>query len=118
MINKETYSQSFKALFRNLIPFVKPYRRMIGGTLFLTLIGSFAAQVNPLLVNETINRVEELLRQPDPFQNGMRLLLIISTIMLANELLNIGIQFGQKYFGEKIRIKVGSDLSQASVERI
>lgn len=118
MINKETYNQSFKLLFRNLIPFVKPYRRMIAGTLFLTLIGSFAAQVNPLLVNETINRVEDLLRQPDPFQNGMRLLLIISAIMLANELLNIGIQFGQKYFGEKIRIKVGSDLSQASVERV
>lgn len=118
MINKETYSQSFKALFRNLIPFVKPYRRMIAGTLFLTLIGSFAAQVNPLLVNETINRVEDLLRHPDPFENGMRLLLIISAIMLANELLNIGIQFGQKYFGEKIRIRVGSDLSQASVERI
>ncbi len=118
MINKETYTQSFKALFRNLVPFVKPYRGMIAGTLFLTLVGSFAAQVNPLLVNETINRVEDLLRQPDPFQNGMRLLLIISAIMLANELLNIGIQFGQKYFGEKIRIKVGSDLSQASVERI
>lgn len=118
MINKETYNQSFRALFRNLVPYVKPYRRMIAGTLFLTLIGSFAAQVNPLLVNETINRVEGLLRQPDPFENGVRLLLIISAIMLANELLNIGIQFGQKYFGEKIRIRVGSDLSQASVERI
>ncbi|SFK43594.1 ABC-type multidrug transport system, ATPase and permease component [Porphyromonadaceae bacterium KH3CP3RA] len=118
MINKETYPQSFRALFRNLVPFVKPYRRMIAGTLLLTLIGSFAAQVNPLLVNETITRVEELLRHPDPFENGVRLLLIISAIMLGNELLNIGIQFGQKYFGEKIRIKVGSDLSQASVERI
>lgn len=118
MINKETYTQSFKALFRNLAPYVKPYRRMIAGTLLLTLVGSFAAQVNPLLVNETINRVEELLRQPDPFEHGVRLLLIISAIMLANELLNIGIQFGQKYFGEKIRIKVGSDLSQAAVDRI
>lgn len=91
---------------------------MIAGTLLLTLVGSFAAQVNPLLVNETVNRVELLLRQPDPFENGARLLLIISGIMLANELLNIGIQFGQKYFGEKIRIKVGSDLSQAAVDRI
>lgn len=91
---------------------------MIAGTLFLTLVGSFAAQVNPLLVNETINRVEELLKHPDPFEHGLRLLLVISAIMLANELLNIGIQFGQKYFGEKIRIKVGSDLSQAAVDRI
>lgn len=91
---------------------------MIVGTLLLTLIGSFAAQVNPLLVNETVTRVEALLQQPEPLQNGFRLLLIISLIMLGNELLNIGIQFGQKYFGEKIRIKVGSDLSQAAVERI
>lgn len=91
---------------------------MIAGTLLLTLVGSFAAQVNPLLVNETVNRVERLLQQPAPFENGARLLLIISVIMLANELLNIGIQFGQKYFGEKIRIRVGSDLSQAAVDRI
>lgn len=118
MRNKELNNQSFKALFRNLIPYVKPYKGMIGSTLFLTLIGSFAAQVNPLLVNETVTRVEELLKQPDPFENGMQLLLIITLIMLANELLNIGIQFGQKYFGEKIRIKVGSDLSQAAVERL
>ena len=118
MKNKESNNQSFKALFRNLIPYVKPYKGMIGGTLFLTLIGSFAAQVNPLLVYETVTRVEALLKQPDPFENGMQLLLIITLIMLANELLNIGIQFGQKYFGEKIRINVGSDLSQAAVDRL
>jgi ABC-type multidrug transport system fused ATPase/permease subunit len=118
MKNKESYNQSFKALFRNLIPYVKPYKGMIVGTLFLTLVGSFAAQVNPILVNKTVTRVEELLKQPKPFENGMQLLLIISLIMLANELLNIVIQFGQKYFGEKIRIKVGSDLSQAAVERL
>lgn len=117
-INKKTDTQTFKELIKNLVPFVKPYKRMIGGTLFLTLIGSFAAQVNPLLINETITRVEELLKQPNPWQNGGRLLLIISGIMLANELLNIGIQFGQKYFGEKIRIRVGSDLSQGAVDRI
>lgn len=118
MKNEESYNHTFKALFQNLIPYVKPYKGMITGTLFLTLVGSFAAQVNPLLVNETITRVEELLKQPHPFQNGLRLLIVITLIMLANELLNIGIQFGQKYFGEKIRIRVGSDLSQAAVDKL
>lgn len=117
-ISKTSYRKSFKTLFQNLLPFVTPYKRMIIGTLTLTLIGSFAAQVNPLLVNETVTRVEGLLKQPNPWQNGGRLLLIISAIMLANELLNIAILFGQRYFGEKIRIKVGSDLSQAAVDRI
>ena len=118
MKNKESYNQSFKTLLHNLIPYVKPYKGMIGGTLFLTLIGSFAAQVNPILVNETVTRVEELLKQPNPFENGMQLLFFITLIMFANELLNIGIQFGQKYFGEKIRIRVGSDLSQAAVDKL
>ena len=118
MKQRKTENHSFKTLFRNLLPYVKPYKRMIMGTLLLTLVGSFAAQVNPLIVNETVTRVESLLRQPDPFENGLRLLLVISLIMLANELLNIAIRFGQKYFGEKIRIRVGSDLSQAAVERI
>ena len=115
---KETYTQSFRTLLKNVAPYVKPYKAMIAGTLILTLIGSFAAQVNPLLVNETVNRVEMLLQQPNPFENGGRLLLIVSLIMVANELLNIGIQFGQKYFGEKIRIRVGSDISQAAVDRL
>src|SRR5690554_2313932 len=114
----KTNKQSFNALFRNLLPFVKPYRRMITGTLLLTLVGSFAAQVNPLIVNETVTRVQALLSESDPFEKGIRLLIIISLIMLGNELLNIGIRFGQKYFGEKIRIRVGSDLSLAAVERI
>ncbi len=117
-INKTNYTQSFKELFRHLWPFVKPYKGMITGTLLLTLVGSFAAQVNPLLINETITRVEALLQQPNPLENGMRLLWVISAIMLANELLNIGIHFGQRYFGEKIRIRVGTDLSQAAVDRI
>ena len=116
--NNTTNKQSFNALFRNLLPFVKPYKRMIIGTLLLTLVGSFAAQVNPLIVNETVTRVQALLSEADPFEKGIRLLIVISLIMLGNELLNIGIQFGQKYFGEKIRIRVGSDLSQAAVERI
>jgi len=97
---------------------VKPYKRMISGTLLLTLVGSFAAQVNPIIVNETVTRVQALLSEPDPFEKGIRLLIIISLIMLGNELLNIAIRFGQKYFGEKIRIRVGSDLSQEAVERI
>ena len=118
MNNNKTNKQSFNALFRNLLPFVKPYRKMITGTLLLTLVGSFAAQVNPLIVNETVTRVQALLSESDPFEKGIRLLIIISLIMLGNELLNIGIRFGQKYFGEKIRIRVGSDLSQAAVERI
>lgn len=62
MKQRKTENQSFKNLFHNLLPYVKPYKGMILGTLLLTLVGSFAAQVNPLIVNETVTRVESLLR--------------------------------------------------------
>lgn len=36
-------SMTLIQLFRNLVPYVKPYRWLIGLALFLTLVGSFTA---------------------------------------------------------------------------
>ncbi len=91
---------------------------MILGTLGLTLIGSLAAQVNPLILKYTVDHVDTLLQVPDPMQEGMRLLLYISIILFTKELVNIFIQFGQKFYGEKIRINVSNRLSEAAIEKI
>ncbi|MDO5510387.1 MAG: ABC transporter ATP-binding protein [Weeksellaceae bacterium] len=91
---------------------------MIGGTLFLTFIGALAAQVNPLVLKYTVDEVERLMNLPNPMEEGVRVLTIISAILFGKELLNIFIQFGQKYYGEKIRISVSSTLAQAAVDRI
>ncbi|MBZ4188186.1 ABC transporter ATP-binding protein [Niabella beijingensis] len=105
-------------IVKQLWPFVKPYRTMILGTLGLTLIGSLAAQVNPLILKYTVDHVDTLLQVPDPMQEGMRLLLYISIILFTKELVNIFIQFGQKFYGEKIRINVSNRLSEAAIEKI
>lgn len=105
-------------IVKQLWPFVKPYRKMIFGTLSLTLIGSLAAQVNPLVLKYTVDRVDELLKLPQPMQEGMRLLLFISAILFTKELVNIFIQFGQKYYGEKIRINVSNSLAQKAITKI
>ncbi len=88
------------------------------GTLTLTLIGSLAAQVNPLVLKYTVDRVEELLRFPDPMEEGMKLVLLISAILFSKELINIFIQYGQKYYGEKIRINVSNSLAEKAISRI
>ena len=105
-------------IFKQLVPFIKPYRAMIIGTLFLTLLGALAAQVNPLVLKYTVDEVEKLMQFPDPLKEGVQVLIIISVILFGKELLNIFIQFGQKYYGEKIRINVASELAQAAVEKI
>ncbi|WP_018627848.1 ABC transporter ATP-binding protein [Niabella aurantiaca] len=105
-------------IVRQLWPFVKPYRTLVFGTLLLTLVGSLTAQVNPLILKYTVDHVDALLQKSDPMQEGLSLLLYISIILFAKELVNIFIQFGQKFYGEKIRIQVSNRLSQAAIEKI
>ena len=45
-------------------------------------------------------------------------MILISIILLGKELANIFIQFGQKFYGEKIRINASSELAQAAIDKI
>ena len=38
-------------LFRNIRPFVKPYKWLVVGTLVMTFVGSLAAQVNAVVLD-------------------------------------------------------------------
>jgi len=91
---------------------------MIWGTLFLTFIGALVAQVNPLVLKYTVDEVELLLRLPDPLASGLKVLGIISMILFGKEIINIFISFGQKYYGEKIRINISAELAQSVIEKI
>ena len=91
---------------------------MIYGTLFLTFLGALMAQVNPLVLKYTVDEVTELTKHTDPMQEGIHVLVVISAILLGKELLNIFIQFGQKFYGEKIRINTSSVLAQSVIDKI
>ncbi|WP_367174841.1 ABC transporter ATP-binding protein [uncultured Chryseobacterium sp.] len=105
-------------IFQQLVPFIKPYRLMIYGTLFLTFLGALAAQVNPLVLKYTVDEVSKLVDLPNPMQEGIHVLVLISAILLGKELLNIFINFGQKFYGEKIRINTSSVLAQSAIDKI
>lgn len=105
-------------IYRQILPFIKPYRLMIWGTLVLTFLGALAAQVNPLVLKYTVDEVEKLIRLPDPMNQGIHVLVVISVILLVKELANIFINFGQKFYGEKIRINTSSVLAQKAIDQI
>lgn len=105
-------------LFKNVWPFVKPYRLLVFAALFLTLIGSFTAQVNALTLKYTVDEINSLIQEGAGLKEGLDILIIISIILLTKELLNVFITFGQKYFGEKLRIYVSRDLAQTIVDKI
>jgi len=105
-------------LFKNLWPYVKPYRWLVFGALFLTLIGSFTAQVNALTLQYTVDEVNRLVENGQGLKSGMNILVTITLILLGKEILNVIITFGQKFYGEKLRIYVSRDLAQAIVDKI
>ncbi|WP_133946559.1 ABC transporter ATP-binding protein [Epilithonimonas xixisoli] len=91
---------------------------MIFVTLLLTFIGALFAQVNPLVLKYTVDEVTKLTQLPNPMEQGIHVLTLISIILLGKELANIFIQFGQKFYGEKIRINVSSELAQEAINKI
>lgn len=105
-------------LFKKLIPFAKPYKNLIFYTLILTLVGSFAAQINAFVLRFTVDSISDLMVAKKALSEGMHLLLIISSVLLGKEVVYAAVQFGQKFFGEKLRILIARDLSQNVVERI
>lgn len=105
-------------LFKNIWPFVKPYRLLVFAALFLTLIGSFTAQVNALTLKYTVDEINRLLQEGAGLKEGLDILIIITAVLLTKELLNVFIIFGQKYYGEKLRIYVSRDLAQTIVDKI
>ena len=105
-------------LFKNIRPFVRPYRWLVVITLVLTLIGSFMAQVNAIVLDRTVDAINALIGTDFTWAQAARILTIISIVLLGKELLSALITFAQNYYGERMRIFVSRDLSQAVVEKV
>ena len=105
-------------LFKNLKPFVKPYRPLVIATLLLTLVGSLTSQVNAIILQYTVDSINGLVEAGKGLKEGLKIIVFISAVLMTKEILNAFITFGQKYYGEKLRIFVSQDLAQAIIEKI
>ena len=107
-------------LLRRLLPFVLPYRWLLVVTLVMTFAGSLMAQVNAVVLDRAVDAINALLHIDGGFQwsAAARILITISVILLGKEVVSAVITFGQRIFGEKIRINVSRDLSLRVVDRI
>ncbi|WP_179998801.1 ABC transporter ATP-binding protein [Acinetobacter sp. YH12239] len=104
-------------LFLKLKPFVRPYRFLVIATLFLTLIGSFTAQVNALTLQYAVDEINALVENGFGLAEGWNILITITAILLGKEVINAFVQFGQKFYGEKLRIFISQDLAQGIIEK-
>ena len=106
-------------LFKNVRPFVKPYKWLVFITLLLTLIGSLMAQVNAIVLDWTVDQVNGLVTAGEKWgQAAAHIVILISVVLLGKEILSALITFAQNYFGERMRIFVSRDLAQSVIEKV
>ncbi len=105
-------------IIARLAPFVRPYKSLVFFSLILTAIGAVAAQVNPIVLRYTVDSIERLVAEGSHAADSWSLLIFISSVLFAKELINIVVKYGQSMFGERIRINLQSQLSQHAVEKV
>ena len=102
-------------LFHKVKPFVLPYKGLVAVTLLLTLIGALTAQVNALTLQYAVDQINAVVESGQGLSAGWHILVTISVILLSKEIINIFIQFGQKFFGERLRILISQDVAQSII---
>ena len=106
-------------LFKNIRPYVKPYKWLVFLTLLLTLIGSIMAQVNAIVLDWTVDEINDLVTKGVKWgKEAAHIVIIISIVLLGKEVLSVLITFAQNYFGERMRILVSKDLAQSVIEKV
>ncbi|MFV0419553.1 MAG: ABC transporter ATP-binding protein [Dysgonomonas sp.] len=105
-------------LFKNIKPYVYPYRWLVVLALILTFVGSLTAQVNAWVLRYTVDAINSLVEAHKGLTEGLSILVTITIILISKEIINSFIQFGQKFYGEKLRIFIAKDFSQAIIDKI
>jgi len=89
---------SLISLFKKIQPYVEPYKWLVILTLILTLIGSFIAQINAVVLDKTVDAINGLIMTHDlAWKNAAHILTIISIVLLGKEVLSAIITYAQHY---------------------
>jgi ABC-type multidrug transport system fused ATPase/permease subunit len=105
-------------ILRQLRPYVKQSRGLVILTLVLTFLGALTAQVNPLVLQYTVDKITALAEMAAPMSSGIKTLSLVTILLLAKEVVSIFINIGQKYYAEKIRANISTALSKTAIDRI
>ena len=77
------------SLFKKIRPYVYPYRGLVVLTLILTLIGSFIAQINAVVLDKTVDAINNLIITNDLiWSKAAHILTVISLVLLGKEILS------------------------------
>jgi ABC-type multidrug transport system fused ATPase/permease subunit len=105
-------------LIKKLNPFVQKYRKSIILALFLTSIGAGLAQISPLVMEYSVNRVQGILNNPTQKKDAKWIVGMLVAILLIKEVLALFVQLGQKFLSDRLRFRLASDLQNYTISRM
>jgi len=105
-------------LIRKLYPFVRKYNGTLVLTLLLTMLGALLSQVTPLVMEYSVNRVQDMIERPVVRREVYLIVGSLVGILLGKELLSLGLQLWQKYLSDRIRFRMAGDLYDYTIQRI
>ncbi len=106
-------------LIKKLWPFVQKYRQSLVGAFVLTALGALLAQVTPLVMEYTVNTVQNILNQRN--QTNEQITWIVGGLVLvlfAKEIINLLVQLGQKFLSDRLRFRLAADLHNYTIRRM
>lgn len=105
-------------ILKKLFPFIRKYRASLIMALVLTTIGALLSQVTPLVMEYSVNTVQDMLDKP---VDKERIFIIVGTlvaILLGKEILSLLVALGQKFLSDRIRFRMAGDLYDYTINRI
>lgn len=105
-------------ILKKLFPFIRKYRASLIMALVLTTIGALLSQVTPLVMEYSVNTVQDMLDKP---VDKERIFVIVGTlvaILLGKEILSLLVALGQKFLSDRIRFRMAGDLYDYTINRI
>ncbi|WP_428653982.1 ABC transporter ATP-binding protein [Runella sp.] len=106
-------------LLKKLWPFVQKYRQSLAGAFILTGLGALLAQVTPLVMEYTVNTVQEIIDKKN--QTPEQITWIVGGLVLvlfAKEIVNLLVQLGQKFLSDRLRFRLAADLHNYTIKRM
>lgn len=105
-------------LIKKLWPFVRKYRQSLIGALFLTMCGALLAQVTPLVMEYSVNTVQQMLKENSDAMNAWGVVGWLVLILFSKEIFSLLIQLGQKFLSDRLRFRLAADLNNYTIRRM
>lgn len=105
-------------VFKKIFELAKPHKKLIILAIFLMILCGILAQVNPIIFKMVLDDVSTILETDTITQDSIRWITFLIFVMVSKEFVLQALNVGLGYIGEKIKVVIGTDMSNDACRHI